>query len=390
MMGLGVILASLRSIPDKIFHWVRRQAVVSVDITSDNDAFHWIDAWLNEHPYSRRARKLTASYHKDTGEEGRQLLITPSTGNHLFFYNRRPIWLSRERKDITTVGDVSKLNKDTFVFTTVGRKQNLIRTLIEEAKLKSDKRAESEKRIHVYINSDSYWVKVKHAVPRPLATVYLPSETSETLIKDVQAFHSKKEWYKELGIPYRRGYLLYGIPGSGKSSLTMSVAGHFGMEIYSLSLSDSRLTDSGLKNLIAHVDPYSVILLEDIDTLFAGRVKDDSIDGGVTFQGLLNALDGVETKESILLFMSTNHREKLDSALIRPGRVDVQLEFSEARAPEIERMVKAFMPDIAPRAAVDLASELELQGLSMAEVQNKLMLMVDFNVLPVSNSAACA
>jgi chaperone BCS1 len=73
----------------------------------------------------------------------------------------------------------------------------------------------------------------------------------------------------------------------------------------------------------------AIILLEDVDAVFSERSAGKSA-GGVSFSGLLNALDGVASQEGRLFFMSTNHIEKLDPALIRPGRCDVKVELNRA------------------------------------------------------------
>src|SRR5690606_7749955 len=129
-------------------------------------------------------------------------------------------------------------------------------------------------------------------------------------------------------------------PGTGKSSFILALAGHLGLNLCLLSLSGLSLDDQGLQNLLSCVPSRSIVLIEDIDAAFgnSGDVtpndlatsqsllgtrnkKDKSI--GITFSGLLNAIDGVASGEGRLLFMTTNHPERLDPALIRPGRIDM-------------------------------------------------------------------
>lgn len=91
--------------------------------------------------------------------------------------------------------------------------------------------------------------------------------------------------------------------------------------------------------------PRSIILLEDVDGIFVQRdaVNQDE-KRGVSFSGLLNALDGVRSQEGRLLFMTTNHRERLDPALIRPGRCDLQIELKNASYSMVERLFLKFFP----------------------------------------------
>ena len=146
-------------------------------------------------------------------------------------------------------------------------------------------------------------------------------------------FLSSSKWYYERGIPYRRGYLLHGPPGSGKSSFIQALAGELDYNIAILNLSERGLTDDRLNYLLTVIPTRTLVLLEDADAAFANRRQADG-DGyrgaNVTFSGLLNALDGVGSAEERLLFLTTNHVERLDAALVRPGRVDMTVRLGEA------------------------------------------------------------
>lgn len=141
-------------------------------------------------------------------------------------------------------------------------------------------------------------------------------------------------WYAERGIPYKRGYLLFGPPGTGKSSFSLSLAGKHELYIYTLQLSN--ISDTMLMRLFAELPPRCIVLLEDMDTAGVGRR--DSVDADqekeskltVTLSGLLNVLDGVSSHESRILIMTTNYIEHLDEALIRPGRPVKKVHFKLA------------------------------------------------------------
>jgi chaperone BCS1 len=110
----------------------------------------------------------------------------------------------------------------------------------------------------------------------------------------------------------------------------------------------------------------SIILLEDIDSIFnqrssVGRRRRAS----VTFSGLLNALDGVRTQEGRILFMTTNHPENLDPALVRPGRVDLQVKLDYASFYQMEELFLRFHPTQKPLAK-EFAKTLPDRKVSMA------------------------
>ena len=172
-----------------------------------------------------------------------------------------------------------------------------------------------------------------------------------------------------MGIPWRRGYLLYGPPGNGKSSLITALAGVLHKSVCVLNLASGILTDESLTNLLTDAPEGSLILLEDIDAIFVGRKKD--AETKLSFNGLLNALDGVTAQQGRMVFMTTNHLEKLDPALVRPGRCDVHLFVGHATRLQIARMLERFYPSIPDATA--LAERLPEDSLSMARVQEFLV-----------------
>lgn len=184
---------------------------------------------------------------------------------------------------------------------------------------------------------------------RPLDSVVLEHGVKERIVDDLQAFLEARTWYLDRGIPYRRGYLLYGPPGTGKSSFIQAVAGHLDFNIAILNVSERGLTDERLNHLLTKVPPRTIVLLEDADVAFMNRRKPDE-DGytgaTVTFSGLLNALDGVASAEERIIFLTTNHVERLDEALVRPGRVDMTVRIGPATEWQIGQLWDRFYADI--------------------------------------------
>lgn len=168
---------------------------------------------------------------------------------------------------------------------------------------------------------------------------------AEKIRGDVQEFLDARTWYLDRGIPYRRGYLLYGPPGTGKTSFVQALAGRLDFNIAMLSLSQRGLTDDLLNQLLLNLPPRTFVLLEDADAAFNNRMQrqGDGYSGAtVTFSGLLNALDGVASAEERVVFMTTNHVERLDDALVRPGRVDMMVRLGEATQWQMEQMWDRF------------------------------------------------
>src|SRR5207237_9275646 len=105
-------------------------------------------------------------------------------------------------------------------------------------------------------------------VPRPLRGVILDGHQAEELLADMKEFLAGHDWYRQVGVPYRRGYLLHGPPGNGKTSVVKALAGELGLSIYLLMLSDPDMNDNRVNDLLAHVPERNLVLLEDVDCAF--------------------------------------------------------------------------------------------------------------------------
>lgn len=213
------------------------------------------------------------------------------------------------------------------------------------------------------------WQQVANRPVRDMTTVVLDQHQKVQVLADINEYlhPDTPRWYANRGIPLRRGYLFHGPPGTGKTSLSFALAGVFGLDIHVISLLEPSLTEEDLGSLFNSLPRRCVVLLEDIDTAglrrpaeelategkgkpgsgkdeakghpndwkvsdLAKALKKDTDDQkkGISLSGLLNSIDGVASHEGRVLIMTTNVPESLDDALIRPGRVDLQVRFTNA------------------------------------------------------------
>jgi chaperone BCS1 len=136
-------------------------------------------------------------------------------------------------------------------------------------------------------------------------------------------------------------------------------------------LTNAKLTDQTIADLLQKTPPRSLILIEDIDAFFVARDKQDArIE--VSFSGLLNALDGVAAQEGRIVFLTTNHLERLDRALMRPGRVDRLVELGNASRAQLRTMFLRFYPQDAVLAETVCAAYVD-GTLSPAAIQQALL-----------------
>jgi hypothetical protein len=207
---------------------------------------------------------------------------------------------------------------------------------------------------------------------RPLESVILKDGQMERIIDFMRRFLDNEEEYVRLGVPYRTGMLLYGNPGSGKSSTASAIAHELGLNIYYISLSGLD-GDDALSRALNEIPPYSLAILEDVDVYNAvkARPSADDIGGsvpdegrGVTLAGMLNVLDGFTSPHGVITVMTTNHIEALDPAIIRPGRVDLREELNELDTDQLERMCKYFIGFV-PEGLPELTPE---DGITSAQI----------------------
>ncbi len=159
---------------------------------------------------------------------------------------------------------------------------------------------------------------------RESETLCLPRGMFESIANRLSEFTTSREDYERVGIPWRFGVLFYGSPGTGKTSLAHALASHLRRHLAVISLSDLR-SDEELMSSFEGVRDESIVLIEDVDCAF--RKRENKETEGITFSGFLNCIDGVVAPNNgRILVMSTNHVDRLDPALIRPGRIDVRIE----------------------------------------------------------------
>ncbi|QSS60802.1 hypothetical protein I7I51_05605 [Histoplasma capsulatum] len=317
----------------------------TVHVSYYNEAYDMLIAWVSTQPFAHKARSSLVSidgmqrraYADGLSKEYKKkpLRFSPWNGSFFFLYKNHLLRFQCMAKD----------TKEEISISCIGGSSQILRELLSDCRAKYLKLI--QKKTAVFEHNDGEWRKAKARDIRPISTVIMDEDEKKAVLKDIDDFLDERArgWYAKRGIPYRRGFLLYGPPGTGKSSFSLSVAGRSELDIYVLNLSS--IDDSRLNSLFAQLPPHCVILLEDIDAASTRRTGDSETtenagqaavrpsqksksQGNVSLSALLNALDGVSSQEGRLLIMTTNHIERLDDALIRPGRVDRKVLFQLA------------------------------------------------------------
>ena len=307
-----------------------------------------------------------------SGDDLDGLMYMPADNNTLFLvkFKGRLIFAFNEK-----IQDPKTVRKKLCMYV-LGNDTSVLKSLISDAVERVAQDAIGV--VRIYQISDEwphYWICVHCKRPRSINSVVLDSSIPSSIVQDARDFLSSKRWYDDMGIPYRRGYLLHGPPGCGKTSFCQALAGVLGLDIVLFSLTSTNLDDSNLATHIRSAPKQSIILLEDVDAVFSH--KDDGtrrmvVKSRVTFSALLNAIDGIAAQEGRLMIMTTNHIDRLDPALKRPGRCDLRIMFEKASHAQIMDMFLRMFPG-RDEDARRFADSLPERSLSLAQVQEHLV-----------------
>ncbi|KAL4816560.1 BCS1 N terminal-domain-containing protein [Aspergillus spinulosporus] len=423
LIFLAIIAATARYIYSQLYNLFQEYCISTAEIRHDDEVYNYLMYWLAQQPFTNRTTHFVAGtrisgsawcYDDDSDEEGfggadelddegnvvtdfdaywakatardkhKKLRFTPSEGTHYFWFKGRPLAFIREKQDDKSSGggyyNYGTRAPERLYISCVGRDPAVLKELLLEAQRCYVAKDNNNTVIYRGHKSGSYteWSRCMARAPRALSTVVLDKAQKDAFIDDIKEYlHPRtRRWYSNRGIPYRRGYLLHGPPGTGKTSLCFAAAGLLGLELYLLNLSSKSLDEDELMALFTELPTRCIVLLEDVDcagmsqkrTLANSSNNDngnsvspemqDQEEGnggsgatpggtgvfekqGVSLSGLLNVIDGVAACEGRILVMTTNHPEKLDPALVRPGRIDLSIAFGYSTTSDIKELFSA-------------------------------------------------
>ncbi|GJN73629.1 BCS1 protein precursor [Purpureocillium lilacinum] len=360
--------------------FVQLYFVTSASIAEDDEAYEMVMLWLSKQAFSRSSRRFRVnkevsmrlrnfrywyreqlsdgSGSDDDVKEG-TLHYTPDfETQHSFKYKGTTFRFHRIRPNTKD----GKNDREELYIYCYGRNPRVLKELLAECYAEYMEKDARKTLIYRASLSDKMWQRCMSRRRRPFSTVILDESVKKDLLNDAHDYLdiNTRQWYANRGIPYRRGYLFHGPPGTGKSSLSFALAGQLSMKIYIVNLNSSSATEETISKLFSELPTRCIVLLEDIDSAGLTHTRDNApvqmpvpartppsasprhwrmpempppaagAGGALSLSGLLNILDGVASQEGRILIMTTNHIEKLDKALIRPGRVDRTLHFGLA------------------------------------------------------------
>ncbi len=368
------------------YSFLRRTMFDQLTIHSDTDALYYLDRYIQDNNNIHKRRNVMVTYSNKGRDEGcvpyevtegdsntdktNNIHYSLGAGIHFLIIKGRLCYYERSVTQEKMTG--KKIEEVTLrIFGTNGKE------VIGEAIQEMVDKDQSDDTISIYA-SESYDYNHMGDYPRrDISSIILSDDTPQDLVKDIDIFIDRKEWYQERGITYKRGYLLYGPPGTGKSSLAKAITCKYSSSLFCVNLA-SVPGDDALAHTIHNAKrrtrgkELTFILLEDVDCISVTNHRDadkkENLDERVTLNGVLNVLDGVASLENTVIIMTTNRKEILDPALIRPGRADKHFLIDVLdKAAIIEYVSKFFREEVSPRGVP--------KGLSIcgSELQNICM-----------------
>ncbi|KAJ4419185.1 hypothetical protein N0V82_005092 [Gnomoniopsis sp. IMI 355080] len=358
------------------YSWIRQFFVASVTIPGRDPLNKNTVSWLLAHVVEPRnnTRFFTARTELRLGRgdaaESSSLKKTQRSVQYLphfdvlwFWHNSRMFIVHRSMDSFNASmcdPGYDGIGGEELQISCLGRSVEPIRSLIQTCREYADHQTQY---FVVVYSRDRYgisWQPKSRKPIRLLETVHFDEEAKQGLLADIRKYldPETQKRYQSRSMPYRRGYLFYGPPGTGKSSLSTALAGEFGLDLYEVKI-PSVASDADLEQMFQEIPPQCIVLLEDIDAVWTAEreypEREDRTAGSgsrspssnCTLSGLLNVLDGVGSQEGRIVIMTTNKPERLDSALIRPGRVDLKVHLGNISRKSAEDMfMRMFASDL--------------------------------------------
>ena len=377
MYGIGIATYLFRNIPTKLFYSIKKQITTTISIANYNISYDLLMKELvsNSKLYTIRSLRMSNGKWGDS-----TLALTIGFGYHVLFYKKELLFLSILEKESKSFEE-----KVTLQITKFGRSHSFFNELIQTVKKLDDGELDE---IKVFNYDPCSWEFITTIPKREMNSVFIPNETKKEILNALDKFANNESFYKERGIPYQLGILLEGPPGTGKTSLVKAIASCINKNISTIS--PTHLYD--LPRSLGSFKESSIMVIEDIDTSIITNNRktknvlseEDTIQGEMlkeedefvfsfsSLSDVLNSIDGILSIHGRILIMTTNHYEKLDKALIRPGRIDLVIHVGFVTQETFNEFILSFFNKKVERQFIG-------KEVTVSKLQNEFLLGKDYN-----------
>lgn len=248
--------------------------------------------------------------------------------------------------------------------------QEAINYGVQEEHMRQQKERLQDIKVYDSVNGWTFHKKITSG-----GRVVINDKVYNSIIQDIETWIQRKDFYLRRGITYKRGYLLYGPPGNGKTSLILDLAKKYNRDIYYIDL--AKMTNDTIVEALKECSS-GFLVIEDIDRVF-DKDKPINADCKLDFSKLLNVLGGILDKDNMLLFITANHYERLDEALIRPGRIDKKYHLRKPCQEDVEKYIQFFYDNQIDESI--RIPDIQKLDLSYADLQQRCFLHENYKEL---------
>src|SRR3990167_472205 len=249
--ALMSVMYAIRGLVFKVYYTLKRYFLVSLTVHSEDALFMPISTWLYENNFDKLSRTYRLRFLNN------KAILGPAEGSFFFWYSRKFLRISILKDAQPGIQSWRSQTKEylTISYYSLSRSTSILDTITKSAVAASESKSIS---VPAYVHHGGSWRHATEIKKRAKPSVILAGNTLELLEEDISKFFERKDWYIDRGVPYHRGYLLTGPPGTGKTSLVRHLAQKFDLNLY---ISDGSLAS------IHTVPTKSILLLEDVDSI---------------------------------------------------------------------------------------------------------------------------
>ena len=372
-MFSGVISKQTNNMIDYVKNAIKSRCFVSIDISSYYSKI-CNDEKLMKMLYPNAPKVLYGRNNKT-----KMVVGYSEEWENVILYKDVPIYMKRTRHDISQSddGEIQRKSVNRFRLYTLNKEscKNVLLDFVKKCIKYIDKNTEPT----IASVSALYAKDVIQPSTRTLSDVFISNDVRCELRNSISKFINNKDWFVKHNIPYHYGILLHSAPGSGKTSIARAIATEYGLDMYVCVGGEVQCFINSVErnkdNFSFEKSKPSIVLFEDIDcdesvhsrvgkviSADAPSMKSESIGR------MLNTLDGILGLTNVIYIFTTNHADKLDPAILRPGRIDLKLHIDYATPETFDQFLKSFYN----RGIPDMNMKIK-KDISFATLQIKVM-----------------